>query len=466
MPTLKVVSTSRRFQYMSKDMDVDAGEGVEGVDADYGLISPEERAASKGEALFRLTLDTASGKRTRGEEQGHSQLQIWRNWQGGGPHTKPSAAAAAARRGAGKPAPPPPTGLPLATAPAAPTDADAPVEFRGIPRAGGATSEQVALLLPTSLCSSEVSRTLVDELNESQGASRGIRFVALPHTEGCGVSDVETGADLLLGHLASPLVGWTVLLEHGCEKTHNDYFSGRMRSIGLDPSACGCASLQADGGLGAVREKVAGWFAQRVPASPPPRVPADLMRLGLGILADGGDVPEALALCLARIAVRFARDGLAVLPTRSALVSHPAFAEAALAAPARSSLGYGAVPKAGGFHLMATPSRRWVEMLSGLGGSGVHFILAWKPRGAAGAVGHPMVPVLTLALETDTVQVEGCSAAAADLLLPPSPSGGSAEWGEIILRKLAQLASGEYAALAQRQMNTDFQIGRGDACSL
>ena len=100
---------------MSKDMDVDAGEGVEGVDADYGLISPEERAASKGEALFRLTLDTASGKRTRGEEQGHSQLQIWRNWQGGGPHTKPSAAAAAARRGAGKPAPPPPTGLPLAT---------------------------------------------------------------------------------------------------------------------------------------------------------------------------------------------------------------------------------------------------------------------------------------------------------------------------------------------------------------
>ena len=50
------------------------------------------------------------------------------------------------------------------------------------------------------------------------GYTTGVRFVSLPHTEGCGVSDATISARTLLGHLRSPLVAHALLLEHGCEK--------------------------------------------------------------------------------------------------------------------------------------------------------------------------------------------------------------------------------------------------------
>ena len=74
-----------------------------------------------------------------------------------------------------------------------------------------------------------------------------VRYVALPHTEGCGVSDERLGVRTLLGHLTSPLVSCALLLEHGCEKTHNDYFSGLLSTHGLDGTRLGWSSLQADG---------------------------------------------------------------------------------------------------------------------------------------------------------------------------------------------------------------------------
>ena len=75
--------------------------------------------------------------------------------------------------------------------------------------------EQLALILPTSLCSSEVARALARDLQQAGGDGGAVRFVALPHTEGCGVSDERLGVRTLLGHLASPLVRHALLLEHG-----------------------------------------------------------------------------------------------------------------------------------------------------------------------------------------------------------------------------------------------------------
>ena len=90
-------------------------------------------------------------------------------------------------------------------------------------------TEVVALLLPTSLCSSEIARSLAAALQEELAtehipsekpseiaSSPAVRFVALPHTEGCGLSDERLGAMTLLGHLRSPLVAHALLLEHGC----------------------------------------------------------------------------------------------------------------------------------------------------------------------------------------------------------------------------------------------------------
>ena len=47
-----------------------------------------------------------------------------------------------------------------------------------------------------------MARHLASEI----GAEAALRVVALPHTEGCGVSDERLAARTLLGHLASPLV--------------------------------------------------------------------------------------------------------------------------------------------------------------------------------------------------------------------------------------------------------------------
>lgn len=71
-----------------------------------------------------------------------------------------------------------------------------------------------------------------------------MRFVSLPHTEGCGVSDVSISSRTLVGYLRSPLVAHALLLEHGCEKTHNDFFAAELRALSVDPQQFGWASLQ------------------------------------------------------------------------------------------------------------------------------------------------------------------------------------------------------------------------------
>jgi hypothetical protein len=51
----------------------------------------------------------------------------------------------------------------------------------------------------------------------------------------------------MLNYLRSPLVGCAVLLEHGCEKTHNDYMRLEMARMGMRPEDFGFASVQLDG---------------------------------------------------------------------------------------------------------------------------------------------------------------------------------------------------------------------------
>ena len=68
---------------------------------------------------------------------------------------------------------------------------------------------------------------IADRLNQIElGFEKGIsRFIALPHTEGCGVSG-GNAEDIykrtLIGHLTHPIVALGLFLEHGCEKQHND----------------------------------------------------------------------------------------------------------------------------------------------------------------------------------------------------------------------------------------------------
>jgi hypothetical protein len=49
---------------------------------------------------------------------------------------------------------------------------------------------KIGLILPTSICSSHIAKLIAEQLNqlEEKGEARKLRYVSLPHTEGCGSS--------------------------------------------------------------------------------------------------------------------------------------------------------------------------------------------------------------------------------------------------------------------------------------
>ena len=111
----------------------------------------------------------------------------------------------------------------------------------------------------------QIAQMIADRLNRNGiGESHGIsRFAALPHTEGCGVSggnSEDIYARTLIGHLIHPIVALGVLLEHGCEKTHNDYIADALAKNGIPIDQYGWASVQLDGGIDAAIQKVENWF--------------------------------------------------------------------------------------------------------------------------------------------------------------------------------------------------------------
>ncbi len=60
------------------------------------------------------------------------------------------------------------------------------------------------------------------------------RIVSLPHTEGCGHSSGSSEqlfVRTMLGYSIHPNVTYALLLEHGCEKTHNDYMRKELASM-------------------------------------------------------------------------------------------------------------------------------------------------------------------------------------------------------------------------------------------
>uniref|UniRef100_A0A7S3BUG1 Uncharacterized protein n=1 Tax=Haptolina ericina TaxID=156174 RepID=A0A7S3BUG1_9EUKA len=131
-----------------------------------------------------------------------------------------------------------------------------------------------------------------------------------------------------------------------------------------------------------------------------------------------------------------------------------------MAEPVRQTLAFGQFAEVPGLHVMEAPSGRWAETLSGLGGTGVHMVLAWRPPQKGAPVGHPMVPTLT-------IQILDSPAAAAspwaDIILPGDDPGS---WLPRMLRSIQRTASGDYVPCALRNGNVDFQIPRGQFCSL
>lgn len=375
-PTLKITTTTRRHELLVREMDVNAGRYLDGT--------PMSALVDETFALLR---ETASGRRTRGELAGHSQVSLWRDWR----QTDTSQLEALR-------ALPVPDGKPVVLAPRAVPPVP-PDTFPAWRFGNDIVVDPIALIVPTSMCSSQVARLAAEQLTARQlgAACRIDRFVALPHTEGCGFGG-DSMQRLLQrtyrGYAVHPNVVAAVFLEHGCEKVPNDVMRHELTTAGVNPDRFGWVSVQLDGGMQRAIEKISTWFSSRLAATPAP-VPlqAALGNLRIGLMTGGPartSTAEAFAAVLRTVV---AAGGSVLVPAHDPLLGHPAFRDGVCGGrvPA-ASLSYGQPISEAGFHIVATETNHWVENLTGLGGCGVHLFLTipggpQQPR-------HPFLPVV------------------------------------------------------------------------
>ncbi|MDE2845479.1 MAG: UxaA family hydrolase [Gemmatimonadota bacterium] len=453
VPTIKFVTTSKRYEMLSGEMDVNAGAYLDGV-------SMEEL----GRQTLDQTLRAASGELTRGERAGHSQTQIWRDWRqtdGSRLQDLRDRPAPAGRplevRSNGESTPPPAFSLPV------------------FESNGSRAIERIGLILPTSLCSGQIARMAAERLSEKgvgQGAGLS-RFVALVHTEGCGVSggvSEEMYIRTMAGYLTHPMTAAALLLEHGCERTHNDFYRQQLVDRGLDPARFGWASVQLDGGIEKVIDRIEQWFDGTLDeCAGPVAVEAGLstLRLGVATVGPAATAGPATTVCPATTAGPVSDDvfealsqlifdivsagGTVVVPDNDALLEYPAFMRRLEDGTISPTLSYGEPASVPGLHVMETQTAHWVETITGLGAAGVELVVAGV--GGHPLPGHPMIPVLQVAAD----DLASPFREDVDLIL----TGEQVNRCQAVLDLIRNTAAGRHAPRAVVVGNTDFQITRG-----
>lgn len=433
VPTLKFVTTTARFELLSDEMDVNAGRYNDGMPMD-----------ELGRETFELAKKAASGEPTKGELAGHSQLSIWRDWRQSDGSRLESLRAQ-----------PRPDGRPLALGRVDPVD----LSVQAYATEEGSSSDLVGLIMPTSLCSGQVAGLIADHLNARQERPGGLsRFVALAHTEGCGSANADhLYLETLLGHLRHPFTRRALLLEHGCEKTHNDAIRVFLDQNGESPTRYGFASVQLDGGIEAVREQVVQWFDESLKTAPVPRRQAfDASALRLGVLTHSpveAEVARALAAVCGGIA---GAGGTVVLPDNTPLLEVGEFRSELLADPdsCAATLAYGERASQPGLHVMHAPTEDQSEVMTGLGGTGVELMLAHV--GSHVLQGHPMIPLLQVSAAQ---ALTGARAEDLDLAIPAAQD--AATTSAQLLERIGATASGSYRPRLFGAGNVRFQLTRG-----
>ena len=438
VPTIKIVTTTGRYEMLKNDMDVNAGAYQDGTPMD-----------ELGQQMLDLTIDVAAGERSVGEKAGHSQVSIWRNWKQTGPVDPETVLSVEAP--AGKPIP-----VRLDVSRSEHT-------FNAIQTESGYRSDQIGLILPTSLCSGQIAQMIADQLNQKGlGREHGIsRYVALAHTEGCGVSggnSEDIYRRTLIGHLIHPMVALGLPLEHGCEKTHNDYIRHALTEQGIPLERYGWASVQLDGGIDAVIQKVEDWFSESLTSIPiPDRTDVGLEHLRIG-LTSSGKVTEEAAQSLAHLTQTIASaGGTVVVPANATFLTSPPYAARLFNdhSQVRNTLSYGQSITESGFHIMETPTDHIVETLTGLGATGVDLMFAH-------VVGHPLQAHRMIPLIQGTTEETTGAIYEADLdLLPTNENWTPESFSAQMLESILEVASRRYTPKLYGKGNTDFQFTRG-----
>jgi altronate dehydratase len=319
-------------------------------------------------------------------------------------------------------------------------------------RQPASSANRVRLIIPTSLCAGQIARMIADKLEANRPAAAP-RYVALPHTEGCGVSGeaIDILEQTIAGYAVHSLSERVLLLEHGCEKTHNDAIRNFLGSHDIDHTSMGFASIQLDGGIERVTEKVMHWFASSPVGSSPGRKPQAApghVSLCLGLTAQGG-VPEETAAALALVAASIVTGGGSVIiPETSPLLRSAKFTSAPSLAAPRATLSYGEIVRQRGLHVMAMSGDHLIESLTGMGSSGANLFLVHE--GAIPAQGHPFIPTVQIASDTALGAIDHCVAN-----LPVGERAAS------ILAALSRAWTAQQRPKAQASGNVDFQVSRG-----
>jgi len=377
VPTIKVMTNTGRFEMLSRDMDFNAGRYLDG-----------ESMENLGQEAFGLTVRVASGERTVGERAGHSQLQLWREWR------QTSATSAKMATSERKSLP-----LRVDSEPLPPMLVEwlaSPDTIRGL-ESIKSRRRSVGLVLPTSLCAGQIASRVAEQLSQDGSGSKAFAaFAALPHTEGCGNSGGDSEEILMRvmsGHLRHPRVGAGLLMEHGCEKTHNDAFRLWIGNDGADLNQFGWSSIQLDGGIDATVAKSKAWFLQRagksgIATTSEPYGPA------LGI-AWTESLPEAMGRKLSLIAKTWLSLGGTVVVAPGEGAGQPEWlgtvqdGESIRKGP---TLACGERFKTAGMHWMDTPTDDLVEAWSALAATGVE-VLAVVSGGPV-YDHHPFIPMV------------------------------------------------------------------------
>jgi hypothetical protein len=116
------------------------------------------------------------------------------------------------------------------------------------------------------------------------------------------------------------------------------------------------------------------------------------------------------------------------------------------------SLNYGDTISQPGFHIMATPTRDWGEILTGLGATGVGIIVSAVHDQSLS--GHPMIPVLQV---TDNNLLPQHLRGEIDVFL----SNVHLEASRQLLESIVRTASHDYTPKLTLSGNVNFQITRG-----
>jgi len=284
----------------------------------------------------------------------------------------------------------------------------------------------------------------------------------------------------MLGHLVHPSVRYGLLLEHGCEKTHNDYMSIQLKAMGVPLGQFGWASVQLDGGIDSVTKKVMQWFQDKIThdAAQPSKVESvglGQLRLAL-VLPANSKVSNTMAKTLGLIVSNVVDEGgLIVIPQNSPLLQTWTFLttidkSGSIQTPITPTLGYGQTPLSlHGLHIMQTVTDHHIENLTGLGSSGVEIALYISENEHRTVQTHPFIPLpqITTVLKGKASSGSSHGPHASniddfDVVIEDENAedfeGKDVQWAKQIMDLVLKIASREYTP--KLKVNSDFQIAR------